>query len=273
MTAYKQFAARRLRPGETVDVFLAELRKLAIQFGGMTERGLVCAFIPGLPEHAEKLLQATTRVDDLPISEILARARAILKDSFAGTRLAAAAAQLPGCQEKETTAPRRCCICQEPNHVARDCLRRCESPRPRKSLTCYRCKRQGHFARTRGRVFSTSLLPKPHMNGTLPVVTVQIDRVRCTALMDTGSMQTLGRKPCCQTWEKKKVPFLVVGGSSSMCCGESVVQIGIGNGSSVALRALVVDGDLLGYDLVLGLNATRQLGRMAMSDTGEVRFP
>ena len=51
VTAYKQFAARRLRPGETVDVYLAELRKLATQFGGMTERGLVCAFIAELPEH------------------------------------------------------------------------------------------------------------------------------------------------------------------------------------------------------------------------------
>ena len=74
VTAHKQFAARRLRPGETVEVFLAEPRKLTTQFGGMTERGLVCAFIAGLPEHTEKLLQATTRVDDLPISEILARA-------------------------------------------------------------------------------------------------------------------------------------------------------------------------------------------------------
>ena len=74
----------------------------------MTERGLVCAFIAGLPEHAEKLLQATTRVDNLPISEILACARAILKDIFTGTGLAAVAAQLPGCQEKETIAPRRC---------------------------------------------------------------------------------------------------------------------------------------------------------------------
>ena len=58
-----------------------------------------------------------------------------------------------------------------------------------------------------------------------------------------------------------------------MCCGESVVQIGISNGPSVAVRALVVDGDLLGYDLLLGLNAIRQLGGIAMSDTGEVRFP
>ena len=52
-----------------------------------------------------------------------------------------------------------------------------------------------------------------------------------------------------------------------MCCGESVVQIGIGNGPSVAVQALVVD------DLLLGLNAIRQLGGMTMSATGEVKFP
>ena len=92
--AYKQFAACHLCPGEMVDIFLAELHKLVTQFGSMTKQGLVCAFIAGLLEHAEKLLQATTRVDDLPMSEILACARAILKDSFTGTGLAAAAAQL-----------------------------------------------------------------------------------------------------------------------------------------------------------------------------------
>ena len=58
-----------------------------------------------------------------------------------------------------------------------------------------------------------------------------------------------------------------------MCCGESVVQIGIGNGPSVAVRALVVDEALFGYDLLLGLNAIRQLGGMTMSTTGEVKFP
>ena len=89
----------------------------------MTERSLVCAFIAGLPEHAENLLQATTRVDNLPISEILACARALLKDSLAGTESAAAAAQLPGRQEKGVTALRRCYVCQEPNHMAWDCPR------------------------------------------------------------------------------------------------------------------------------------------------------
>ena len=108
----------------------------------MTEQGLVCAFIAGLLEHAENLLQATTRVDDLPISEILACARAILKDSLTGTESAAAATQLPGRQEKGVTALRRCYVCQEPNHMVRDCPRRRGSPRSPKILICYRCKRQ-----------------------------------------------------------------------------------------------------------------------------------
>ena len=38
-------------------------------------------------------------------------------------------------------------------------------------------------------------------------------------------------------------------------------------------RTLVVDKELLGYDLLLGLDAITQLGSIAMSGTGEVRFP
>ena len=49
-TAYEQFVARRLQPGETVDVFLAELRRLTVPFGGQSDKALVCAFVVGLPE-------------------------------------------------------------------------------------------------------------------------------------------------------------------------------------------------------------------------------
>ena len=67
--------------------------------------------------------------------------------------------------------------------------------------------------------------------------------------------------------------MLTVGGSSLICCGLSVILIGIGNGTSVAVRTLVVDRELLGYDLLLGLDAITQLGEMAITGTSKVRFP
>jgi len=40
--AYEQFIARKLQPGETVDVFLAELRKLATLLRSATRSNLRC---------------------------------------------------------------------------------------------------------------------------------------------------------------------------------------------------------------------------------------
>ena len=37
-TAYEQFVGRRLPHGETVGVFLAELRRLAVPFGGLSDK-------------------------------------------------------------------------------------------------------------------------------------------------------------------------------------------------------------------------------------------
>ena len=75
-TAYELFVARRLQPGETVDVYLAELRRLAVPFGGLPEKALVSAFVAGLPDGAKQLPRAGSRMDDLPLTHILARARA-----------------------------------------------------------------------------------------------------------------------------------------------------------------------------------------------------
>ena len=65
-TAYDQFVARRLQPGETVDVFLAELRRLAVPFGGLSAM--------------KQLLRAGSRMVELPLAHILTRARAVFTD-------------------------------------------------------------------------------------------------------------------------------------------------------------------------------------------------
>lgn len=71
--AYEQFTEPRLHRGESVDVYLAVLRKLAVLFG------LACAFIRGLLEQVKGLLRASTRMDALAIALLLDRVRAIMK--------------------------------------------------------------------------------------------------------------------------------------------------------------------------------------------------
>ena len=80
-SAYERFADRRLRPGESVDIFLAELEQLASLFGGMTEEGISCAFVTGLPDSVRQVLKAGARVDSLSLRELADRARAILHES------------------------------------------------------------------------------------------------------------------------------------------------------------------------------------------------
>ena len=57
-TAYEQFVGRRLQHGETVDVFLADMRRLAVPFGGLSDKMLACAFVAGLPDTVKQLLRA-----------------------------------------------------------------------------------------------------------------------------------------------------------------------------------------------------------------------
>ena len=69
--AYEEFVARRLKPGEAVDIFLADLRRLSSLFGGVSERTLVCSFISGLPFHAREAVSGGCRVQDLTVDSVL----------------------------------------------------------------------------------------------------------------------------------------------------------------------------------------------------------
>ena len=79
VSAWKTLMARKLCLEETVDVYLAELRRHSVLFGGISEKGLMCVYIAGMSKSVEELLQTSSQVDNMDISEVLARAWAILK--------------------------------------------------------------------------------------------------------------------------------------------------------------------------------------------------
>ena len=157
-TAYEQFVGRRLQPGETVDVFLAELRRLAVPFGGLSDNMLACAFVAGLPDTVKQLLRAGSRMDELPLAHILTRARAVLTDEVGVAAAVSAMTVGAGASVKraDATSELLCFQCNQPNHLARDCLLRRKNRGDsygrrgrgagRGSARCYRCDGLGHFA-------------------------------------------------------------------------------------------------------------------------------
>ncbi|KAF0307025.1 hypothetical protein FJT64_021565 [Amphibalanus amphitrite] len=103
--AYEAFAARRLMPGESADVFLADLRRLAALFGGVPERALACAFVAGLPDSVRQMIRAGCRADGLDLSSVLARARAVLTDERLSAAAAAARRTVPPPASHPSVAP------------------------------------------------------------------------------------------------------------------------------------------------------------------------
>ena len=184
-TAYERFADRRLRPGESVDIFLSELKQLASLFGGMSEEGICCAFVTGLPDTVRQVLKAGARVDSLSLCELANRARAILRESQGVVAVATGGGSGGGrtwgrwgrgaAAGAGAGARGPCYSCGEFTHYARACPTRDASGRPahgetrfqrqqqtteegeartaagrasdrRAPIQCYRCRGWGHIA-------------------------------------------------------------------------------------------------------------------------------
>ena len=128
LAAYDAYSTRRLQPGESADVYLSDLRRLAALYGGVPDRALACAFISGLPDAVRGTIRAGTRAEALNLSSILARVRAVLSDERASVVAAAAAAtrQADGINRRRTDRPAsrpplRCWVCGQAGHFARRC--------------------------------------------------------------------------------------------------------------------------------------------------------
>lgn len=124
--AYESFTARRLKSGEAVDVYLADLRRLSLLFGGVSETALACAFVAGLPDAVRQLLRAGTRIEAMTLSQILERARAVLTEDSHSAAAVIPRQSLPRPRDRVPVVPQNytCFNCGLPNHLARDCLLR-----------------------------------------------------------------------------------------------------------------------------------------------------
>ena len=158
--AYERFVSRKLCSGEAVHVYLADLRRFAGLFGGLSDTGLACAFVAGLPEATRRVLRAGSRMEAMDISQLLSRARAVVVEDDGAAPAFAAVVSSPRrfgntSRQFETTRPDAATVlfhvCHQPNHYARDCLsERCGRGRgahrgARGHVRCFRCGVTGHI--------------------------------------------------------------------------------------------------------------------------------
>ncbi len=77
--AYSDLTARRLRPGESVDGFAADLvRLVSLVCDRPDDRLTKCAFICGLPEEVRSQIQASCLVASMSLSEVISKARSLV---------------------------------------------------------------------------------------------------------------------------------------------------------------------------------------------------
>lgn len=127
LAAYDAYASRRLQPGESVDVYLADLRRLATLYGGVPDRALACAFIAGLPDNVRSTIRAGTRAEALDLPSIIARTRAVLSDERVSWAAGAAREEASKEVQRKLAVrqakrpPPRCWSCGKIGHIARTC--------------------------------------------------------------------------------------------------------------------------------------------------------
>ena len=173
--AFEQFTTRHLQTGESVDVYLSDLQRLASLFGGLSDEGLGCAFVAGLPEAAKQVLRAGARIEALTLVELVDRARAVLREDMSEVAAAVGHRGRAGGRIQGPLVRRRrpCFVCGQLNHIARDCAMqgggdqrphggiqqekpaapgaRYSGSAPRHGggeshIQCFRCRRWGHIA-------------------------------------------------------------------------------------------------------------------------------
>ena len=130
--AYEEFQTRTRRPGEPVDVFLSELRRLAGLAGFCGNDDLLhSAFIVGLPQAVSTQLRATPGVRTMVLSEVVGLTRVLISEQMREERASeesfAAAAKTRevgrGAGEERQAASLRCFGCGGP-HLRRRCPQR-----------------------------------------------------------------------------------------------------------------------------------------------------
>ena len=145
-SAFDQLKMRSLQDGESVDVYMAELRKLAALAGVSSDNLLRCSFVTGLPKSVSAQIRATARVECMELDSLVRAARTVVSEVTPRTvHVEVAAARVENHRQQDqnkakgsinTKRELKCFQCGGP-HFKQWCPQ----------IMCHQCGKTGHMSK------------------------------------------------------------------------------------------------------------------------------
>lgn len=167
--------------------------------------------------------------------------------------------------------------------VPRDCAKRCNASsairlatlhqNAREILACgKRCQCQSIPQESKKTRCILTRAVYCHLSTSTWMTHVLVDRRQYTALVNTGYPKTVKSKWLCCQWRCQNIKVLTADGKILICHGTSQVELVLGCMNPLHLEILVVEGNLLGFDLLLGSDNIKNLMRVHLNILDEIHF-
>lgn len=137
-SAYEAFVSRRYVPGEPVDFYVSDLRRLGeLIDSAVPENFIKCSFIAGLPTGVKAQLKSATSLLTMSLAEVVERARIVLSMDEGSS-----SAYVSSSNSLRNDSRGKCYRCNSAGHISRNC------PDRFKNMVCFVCDKRGHIAST-----------------------------------------------------------------------------------------------------------------------------
>ena len=136
--AYDTLRQRNWLPGESIDGYCSDLRRLAKLAKVEGDQFLKCAFISGLPTDISNQLRASSEISNSSLASILQQARVLMANRCQSSAFVSVS-KASSSQAKSTVNGRRLPKCYKCGgaHVIRACP----------DIECFFCHEKGHMAK------------------------------------------------------------------------------------------------------------------------------